>query len=784
MQLLTSAQNYLKNGLSIISTDANKRSVFPWKQYQQNAPTEQQLQQLFAHHKVQGIAVICGAVSGGLEVIDVDCKYGIDFQSLQTKIKTECGNLYDRLLIIQTKSGGFHMYYRCEVIEGNQKLANRPATDDELFSNPNAKEFVLIETRGEGGYVVAPPTDGYVNISGKQINAITIDERDQLLSICRSFNQVHEYQQTPKTDYSGTGVTVWDDYNQRGDVVTLLEKHGWAVVGRTADRIYFRRPGQTTSVTSANYHIQKRIFYVFSTSTQFQPKGYSNFAVYAILECNGDYRKATKQLADSGYGEQRRQGAGTNAGWFWDIGKRGNIVISKYKLEKYLFNNGFGLYFHDVKTNIFRIIHEDNKRIREVSAENIKKFIKERIETTDDLDAEFKGDLLETIYKSADSLFSASFFEFLERRDIEILHDTQKTAFFPFTNGVVAITDENVQLTPYNNIDKPIWQSQIIDFHISIDQEFDVELCKFYQFVKCICNNDDARIGYALTLIGYILHGYKDPARPYAPIMAEETDDESKGGGTGKGLFFQAISHLIPTVRIDGKNFKPDKTFAFQRVGLGTKLVVIEDCPRNVDFEKYYPTITEGMTVEKKNKDELFLKYEDSPKIAFTTNYSISSTAEHAKRRQKVFEFAPFFSSKYTPFDHFKETMFKDWDTDEWNRFYNLMFFCVSIYLQSGIKEVDNSEKLKRKAVKLQFGDEFLEYWDMLMDDPFTGYKSVTDEWKGYLIRNELEKKDYSLKRFRKGIDTCCKIFEIGYIDHKNAQNNYVKEFKLVKKEI
>jgi hypothetical protein len=263
--------------------------------------------------------------------------------------------------------------------------------------------------------------------------------------------------------------------------------------------------------------------------------------------------------------------------------------------------------------------------------------------------------------------------------------------------------------------------------------------------------------------------------------MAEETDDESKGGGTGKGIFFQAISKLIPTIRIDGKNFKPDKTFAFQRVSLGTKLVVIEDCPRNVDFEKYYPTITEGMTIEKKNKDELFINYNESPKIAFTTNYSINNTAEHAKRRQKVFEFASFFSSKYTPFDHFGEKLFNDWDEDEWNRFYNLMFFCVSLYLQFGIKEVDNSDKLKRKQIKLQFGEEFLDYWDELMDDKLNNYRVITNEWKSFLERNELDKKEYSLKRFKKGLEVSCKIIGIDFDFRANWQNNGVKEFKIAK---
>ncbi|CAB5218381.1 DNA primase/polymerase, bifunctional, N-terminal [uncultured Caudovirales phage] len=777
--LLQAAQNYRALGLSIISTDDNKRSIFSWKDYQKNLPTDQQLEILFNHSKCKGLAVICGSVSGNLEVIDVDCKYGIDFNVFADAIKEANIDLFNRLLIVKTKSNGYHLYYKCEFIEGNQKLANRPANDDELHDNPNVKEFVLIETRGEGGYVIAPPTDGYENISGKEIPLISVDDRDLILSIARSFNQIFENQKPPHVDIDTDGLTVWDDYNDRGDIVTILEKHGWINVGQRDDRIYFKRPGATSSYSSANYHIAKRVFYCFTTSSQFQTKGYSPYAVYAILECNADYKKATKKLAELGYGEKRR--FNQQPEWFWEIGRRGNIIISKYKLEKYLYNHGYGLFFHDPKTNIFRLIHEDNKKIKEVNTENIKKFIKDKIEKSTELDEDFKGQLLEVIYKNADSLFSSSFFEFLNRRDIDILKDGPNKCYFPFANGVVTIDKDQVQLIPYKLIDKSIWDTQIVDFEISIDQDFDPSLCKYYEFISKICADDQNRVNYALTLIGYILHGFKDPAKPYAPILAEETDDESKGGGTGKGIFFQAITKLIPTVRIDGKNFKVDKTFAFQRVGLGTKLVVIEDCPRNVDFEKYYPTITEGMTVEKKNKDELFLKYEESPKIAFTTNYSINNTAEHAKRRQRIFEFAAFFSSKYTPFDHFKEKLFDDWDFDEWNKFYNLMFFCVSIYLQVGIKEVDNSDKLKRKQIKLQFGEEFLEYFDSLMGDPLDNYRFIASEWKSFLEQNEIEKKEYSLKRFKKGLEMSCKIIGIDWDYRANWQNNGLKEFKIIK---
>ena len=107
------------------------------------------------------------------------------------------------------------------------------------------------------------------------------------------------------------------------------------------------------------------------------------------------------------------------------------------------------------------------------------------------------------------------------------------------------------------------------------------------------------------------------------------------------------------------------------------------------------------------------------------------------------------------------------------------MFFCVSIYLQNGILEVDNSEKLKRKNIKLSFGEEFLEYMDdlILRNDSVMNFQ-LSEEWKSFLLRNELEKKDYSLKRFRKAIEISSNTFELNIEWSENRQVNNTKQFK------
>jgi replicative DNA helicase len=301
-EITDKAKEYLKAKLSVIPTKEDKLPALPtWKPYQSQRIKEEEIDLLFSGSNVKGLAIICGAISGGLEVIDVDTKHdttGSLWDELRSLIEDNLPELYKRLVIAQTKSGGYHIYYRCISIAGNLKLSTK------------LNREVLIETRGEGGYVVAPPTPKYTYIQGEpgNIPTITTEERDILFSIAKSFNELEEVKpkvSTPSsTIYNSTGLSPFEDYNQRGDLVALLEGKGWRVVNHKGQRINLLRPGSTDSKTSGNYHTGLRVLRVFSSSTEFSPnKGYSPSQVFSLLECNGDNKLTYRRLLELGYGE-------------------------------------------------------------------------------------------------------------------------------------------------------------------------------------------------------------------------------------------------------------------------------------------------------------------------------------------------------------------------------------------------------------------------------------------------------------------------------------------------
>lgn len=292
--------------------------------------------------KCHSVGLVCGKSSEEdghlLEVVDIDAKYDITgklYERYKQLIHSVNKELLAKLVVQKTRNNGYHFIYRCEKVEGNLKLANRPATDEEKKitykesyekaslegktdeearkiankAKDNDKVRVLLETRGLGGYIACYPSIGYEIVHGDlySIQNITIEERDTLHTIARQFNQVVQ-EDIPvfKKDFKKlSGLSPFDDYNNRGDIIGLLEANGWKKVKQQGNKTHFQRPGQTSALTSGNFDHDRNWFSVFTTSSEFEPtRAYLPYAVFTILECNNDYSAASRKLSEMGFGEK------------------------------------------------------------------------------------------------------------------------------------------------------------------------------------------------------------------------------------------------------------------------------------------------------------------------------------------------------------------------------------------------------------------------------------------------------------------------------------------------
>jgi hypothetical protein len=315
--LLTIALRFLNEGICVVpvADDGSKRPALSWQKYQEQLPTSDEVLGWF-NNDVQGIGVITGAVSGNLEMLELEGRAVAQKMHLEiAEIASSSGlsDLWNRLnsgYVEMTPSGGLHWLYRVnETIGGNTKLARKPGE--------NGGVDVWAETRSEGGFTITAPSGGPTHPSGgswvliggsiETIPHISMSERAALHNIFAMFDvmpKAESIQQEVVAKHDGV-LTAGDDYNTRTTWEELLQPLGWTVVYRKGEATVWRRPGKSEGISATTNFNGNDKFYVFSTSTQFEAEtSYSKFAFYATIKHNGDFKAAANDLRNQGYGAQ------------------------------------------------------------------------------------------------------------------------------------------------------------------------------------------------------------------------------------------------------------------------------------------------------------------------------------------------------------------------------------------------------------------------------------------------------------------------------------------------
>jgi hypothetical protein len=310
--------------------DGSKAPAVRWEQYQTDLPADEQLEYWFGETpmgpRFDGFGLVCGAVSRGLEMFELEGRaIGLTADLANAFTNHDAAGLWARLCagyVEQSPSGGLHFLYR--VSDGahrNTKLARRPATDEELAINPADRVKVLVETRGEGGFVITAPSGGRTHETGLSwkllaggpvtIPTITGDERDLLYAIANMLDAM------PAADtyvsHGSTSAPVdgelrpGDDFNLRAEWDDILGPAGWHRTRKNfaGTGAAWTRPGKEHGVSATTGTASDGVdrFYCFSTSTEFETeKPYSKFAAYALLSHGGDLSAAASALRHDNYG--------------------------------------------------------------------------------------------------------------------------------------------------------------------------------------------------------------------------------------------------------------------------------------------------------------------------------------------------------------------------------------------------------------------------------------------------------------------------------------------------
>lgn len=132
-QVVDYAREYLSKGYSFFPCEeGEKRPKLRWKEYQERFPTEEEIERWFLDDPASNIAVVTGRISN-LIVVDIDPRHG--GESFRPRLGLD-------QYTATTGGGGWHYWY----------------SYSDALSRNSAGRIPGVDTRGDGGYVIAPPS--------------------------------------------------------------------------------------------------------------------------------------------------------------------------------------------------------------------------------------------------------------------------------------------------------------------------------------------------------------------------------------------------------------------------------------------------------------------------------------------------------------------------------------------------------------------------------------------------------------------------------------------------
>ena len=410
---------------------------------------------------------------------------------------------------------------------------------------------------------------------------------------------------------------------------------------------------------------------------------------------------------------------------FWSFNDSGNLKINGTKLIKFWENNGFYSYRPSPNSDSI-LVRIQRNRIQQIKNTDLAYFTKECISalpkvftdpvTHNTID---RDELEEKVFNKTHQMIQDRKLSWLSRREeLPILRDTVNTAYFPFKNGVVEVTKDGMSIHSYEDLDGIVWESSIINHSISlsqVDKSF-----SFWRFLKMVCSTKDSsgnistdqdHLQSLIAALGYMLHTYKDPANAKALILVDEFINSSNAeGGTGKSLLLRSLRHLRKQAFISGKSFDPAHRFAFQGVSLDDDIILIDDIKTTFQFDKLFNHIASDMEIENKNQASFVIPFKHAPKICIASNSPLQGDGASYWRRQIIIELKNIYGVKHRPIDDFGHRFFDDWDSKQWNIFYNIMLHCVQRFLKDGVSTYAPTYT-ENKLVK-ETSQDFVDYCD------------------------------------------------------------------------
>jgi hypothetical protein len=445
---------------------------------------------------------------------------------------------------------------------------------------------------------------------------------------------------------------------------------------------------------------------------------------------------------------------------FWSTAENGRVALNNFLFKKWLEHNKLFKNYPNQRSD-FNFIKKEGIFLEIKEDAQIKDFVLDYI-----LDNGIDEKVFNMI-SSRTSIFKRDFLSMVKTEDIKILRDTKDKCYLFFQNGIVEVTNEETTLKSYAEYDVNIWKDQVIKRNYIQSDHHESE---YRTFIWKIAGEDVERYNSFQTVIGYLLHSFNTSSISRAIILNDELISDDPNGRSGKGLFWNGISHLKKVTSINGKGFSFNSSFPYQSVQTDCQLLVFDDVNKGFQFEKLFSVITEGIDITYKGENTIKLSISESPKILITTNYTLKGSGGSHDARKFELELSTFFNSSHTPIDFFGHRLFDDWDELEWARFDSYMMECIKKYLKTGLVPY-KAISLPFKKLQLEISKELFECIEFIIKDEWIN----ADDFYNTYLSNLARKFDAKTKNMvTKHVKKYCEFYGL---DYDSQLSNGVKKF-------
>lgn len=509
----------------------------------------------------------------------------------------------------------------------------------------------------------------------------------------------------------------------------------------------------------------------------------------------------------------------------------GDIVKTTYTFNNkrcYNFLQARGYNLLEQPDNTYIWIKTDGNIVKQVEPHQIRNFI---IDFTKKAIA--NEDVENMLYRGSSRYFGPDSLSHLEYTKLELLESKKGLEYMFFNETFWKITAEGIEQHDLKNVSGQVWEERLKDFtpkktnlllseihQINEDDikespslaeylgEWTIEFsdegkqCNFLQFLYNTSNfygkKEDNKTVFKelsieqsfetskhllskITAIGYLLHNYRDSSVLKAVVAMDGTMTEvgSSNGRSGKSLIGEALRNALPLVFVNGKNrnFMEDK-YKWEEVNERTQVVFIDDVLTNFNLEGLFTEITGDFQIEGKGDKKYTLPRHLAPKLYITTNHALRGEGGSFRDRQFMLGFSNWYNEHHQPKDDFKVLFFDEWDTHQYNLYYNFLAMCSHLYFKYGLIEAPK-EKLNKRKLRQDIGEVFIDW----ADEYFTNTENLNKEipksvmfneetpenGKGFIRKFPTQIKYVNIRKFKQKIKKYCELNE--HIEYNSISN-------------